>query len=107
MQGGPGLVPIMSNGYVAAENCFPPGGVVPVVALIEGLKGLLIATVFSSFLLPTCVVLFVFSTPSSRRRPSFILNVCAIVLGLTQGTVTAYVTVSTRPRTSLASPVSC
>ncbi|KAM5530900.1 hypothetical protein V8D89_015432 [Ganoderma adspersum] len=83
----------MSN--VAAENCFQPGGlgVVPVVALIPGLKGLLIATVFSSFLLPTAVVLFVFSTPALRRGPSFILNVCAIALGLTQGTVTAYVTV--------------
>ena len=77
------------------------------VALIEGLKGLLIATVFSSFLLPTAVVLFVFSTPSGRRRPSFILNVCAIALGLTQGTVTAYVTVSVYPRPLLASPVSC
>ena len=75
-----------------------PGGldseVVPVAALVPGLKGLLIATVFSSFLVPTAVVLFVFSTPALRRRPSFVLNVCAIAFGLAQGTLTAYVVVS-------------
>ena len=63
-------------------------------AVVLGLKPLLIATVFSSFLLPTGVVLFFFSTPALRRRPSFILNVCAVALGLTQGALTAYVTVS-------------
>lgn len=66
-------------------------------ALMPGLKMLLITTVFSSFLVPSAVVLFVFSTPAIRRRPHFILNVCAIALGLTQGIMFIYVTVSTRP----------
>ncbi|KAM5530043.1 hypothetical protein V8D89_016288, partial [Ganoderma adspersum] len=39
----------------------------------------------SSFLIPTAVVLLVFSTPILRRRPTFVLNVCAIALGLAQG----------------------
>ncbi|KAM5530901.1 hypothetical protein V8D89_015433 [Ganoderma adspersum] len=58
------------------------------------LKFLLISIAFSSFLIPTAVVLrlFVFSTPILRRRPTFILNVCAICFGLTQGTIAAYVT---------------
>ncbi|KAM5531173.1 hypothetical protein V8D89_015143 [Ganoderma adspersum] len=61
-------------------------------AIIPGLKMLLIATVFSSFLVPSAVVLFVFSTPALRRRPHFILNLCAIALGLTQGIMFIYVT---------------
>ncbi|KAI1795244.1 hypothetical protein LXA43DRAFT_882068 [Ganoderma leucocontextum] len=76
-----------------AENLSGGLELVPVVALIPGLKALLIATVFSSFLVPTAIVLFVFSTPVLRRRPSFILNVCAIGFGLCQGTAVAYVAI--------------
>ncbi|PIL26386.1 hypothetical protein GSI_12143 [Ganoderma sinense ZZ0214-1] len=54
---------------------------------------LLIAAVFSSFLVPSAIVLFVFSTPALRRRPHFILNLCAIALGLTQGSIFIYVTI--------------
>ena len=67
---------------------------VPVEAVITGLQYLLLTTVLSSFLIPTAVVLFVFSTPVLRRQPIFILNVCAIGLGLIQGMVYMYVTVS-------------
>ena len=66
-------------------------------AIIPGLRMLLIASVFSSFLVPTSVVLFVFSTPVLRRRPYFILNLCAIALGLTQGIIFIYTTVSGHP----------
>ncbi|PIL26409.1 hypothetical protein GSI_12166 [Ganoderma sinense ZZ0214-1] len=62
-------------------------------ALLTALKFLLISIVFSSFLVPTAIVLFVFSTPLLRRRTSFILNVCAIGFGLTQGSIAAYVTI--------------
>ncbi|PIL26399.1 hypothetical protein GSI_12156 [Ganoderma sinense ZZ0214-1] len=83
----------MSSMFI--PECSPGGPElgVPVATVVLGLKPLLIATVFSSFLLPTGVVLFVFSTPALRRRPSFILNVCAVALGLTQGSLTAYVTI--------------
>ncbi len=67
---------------------------IPVFAIIPDLKILLIATVFSSFLIPAAVVLFVSSTPALRRRLNFILNLCAIALGLTQGIIFIYVTVS-------------
>ena len=67
---------------------------VPVASIIPSLKSLLLATVFSSFLIPTAVVLFFFSTPILRRRPTFVLNVCAIVLGLVQGMLYMYFVVS-------------
>ena len=71
-----------------------PLKLIPVFAIIPGLKMLLIAAIFSSFLVPSAVVLFVFSTPALRRRPHFILNLCAIALGLTEGVMFIYVTVS-------------
>ena len=65
--------------------------------LIPGLKMLLIAAVFSSYLVPSAVVLFVFSTPALRRRLHFILKLCAIALSLTKCVMFIYVTVSKRP----------
>ncbi|KAI1787117.1 hypothetical protein LXA43DRAFT_1098606 [Ganoderma leucocontextum] len=88
-----------------------PGGLklVPVAAVIPCLKMLLISTIFSSSLIPTAVVLFVFSTPALRRRPNFILNLCAIVLGLTQGVIYIYVTINelvlTQPSPTLISVI--
>ena len=79
-----------------------PGGLMlgPVASIIPSLKSLLLATVFSSFLIPTAVVLFFFSTPILRRRPTFVLNVCAIVLGLVQGMLYMYFVVSRYSSTS-------
>ena len=73
-----------------------PGGLesVPVVAIVPSLKILLIVTVFSSFLIPTTIALFVSSTPALRSRPTFILNVCAIAIGLAQGVILIYLQVS-------------
>ncbi|RPD58605.1 hypothetical protein L227DRAFT_612712 [Lentinus tigrinus ALCF2SS1-6] len=54
----------------------------------EGLKLLLIGTVFSSFLVPVVIVLLYFSDTSLRRRPVFILSFLSVFLGMVEGAVT-------------------
>nr|VWP02054.1 Uncharacterized protein [Ganoderma boninense] len=53
----------------------------------ESLKFLVLGTVLSSFLIPTAVMFFFFSTPRLRRQPIFIFNVIAIIFGLVQGVI--------------------
>jgi hypothetical protein len=43
---------------------------------------LLTSTIFGSMLIPLLIILFYFSTPSSRRRPIFILNVLSAMVGI-------------------------
>lgn len=67
-----------------------PPGFVPLPLVREELKWLLLETTYSAFLVPIAVVLFFFSTPQLRRQPVFILNVCAIGLGIAQGITGIY-----------------
>ena len=67
-----------------------PLAVVPLALVQEELKWLLLETIYSAFLVPIAVILFFFSTKQLRRRPTFILNVCAIVLGIAQGIIGIY-----------------
>ena len=69
-----------------ASPLLPPG-LVPLPLVQEELKWLLLETVYSAFLIPIAVVLFFFSTPQLRRRPIFLLNVCALALGIGQGII--------------------
>ncbi len=55
---------------------------------------LLIGTVWSSFLVPIAIALFFFSDARMRRQPIFILNTCAIGLGLAVGAINIYNIVS-------------
>ena len=60
----------------------------------DGLNLLVVGTVFASFLIPTSVALFTFSPFTIWRSPLFILNVLAIILGLTEQGLYIYVIVS-------------
>ena len=71
---------------MASSPSLPPPLISPKV-VEEGLKFLVLGIVLPSFLIPTAIVLFFFSTPRLRRRPAFIFNVIAIVLGLMQGVI--------------------
>ncbi|KAI0742282.1 hypothetical protein C8Q80DRAFT_1108454 [Daedaleopsis nitida] len=59
-------------------------------ALDPALNLLLIGTVWSSFLIPISIALFFFSDARMRRQPIFILNTCAIALGLAVGAINIY-----------------
>ncbi|TBU23757.1 hypothetical protein BD311DRAFT_810462 [Dichomitus squalens] len=74
-----------SNTTAAPATLALPPGLVPLSLVQEELKWLLLETIYSAFLVPIAVVLFFFSTPHLRRQPTFILNVCAIALGIAQG----------------------
>ena len=58
---------------------------------------LLIGTVWSSFLVPIAIALFFFSDSRMRRQPIFILNTCAIALGLAVGAINIHNIVSIEP----------
>ena len=92
----PLLETLYSWNAMSTTTATTPGGLesVPVVVIVPSLKILLIVTVFSSFLIPTTIALFVSSTPALRSRPTFILNVCAIAIGLAQGVILIYLQVS-------------
>ncbi|KAI1795253.1 hypothetical protein LXA43DRAFT_1090903 [Ganoderma leucocontextum] len=64
-----------------------PPGLVPLPLVQEELKWLLLETIYSAFLVPIALVLFFWSTPQLRRRPIFLLNVCALALGIGQGII--------------------
>ena len=81
---------------MSITSAFPPGELesVPVVIIVPALRVLLIVTILSSCLIPTTIALFISSSPASRRRPLFILNLCAIALGLCQGVIICFISVS-------------
>ena len=76
-----------SNSTTDPASFSLPPGLVPPSLVQEELKWLLLETIYSAFLVPIAVVLFFFSTPHLRRQPTFILNVCAIALGIAQGAI--------------------
>ena len=65
---------------------------------------LVVETVFPTLLIPITIGLFVFSTPELRRKPVFILNIVAIILGLILGGVSVYTQVSRIRKSCLSSP---
>ena len=60
----------------------PPPGLNYIAAIKPSLNFILIVAPLGSLLVPTVAVLLFFSTPTSRKRPIFILNLCACLLGL-------------------------
>ncbi|KAM5531181.1 hypothetical protein V8D89_015151 [Ganoderma adspersum] len=61
----------------------------------DGLNLLVVGTIFASFLIPTSVALFTFSPFAIWGTPLFILNVLAIILGLTEQVLYIYVIINT------------
>ncbi|KAJ7586375.1 hypothetical protein C8J56DRAFT_1051748 [Mycena floridula] len=51
---------------------------------------LLPATIFSAMLIPLLIMLFAVSTPQTRRKPIFLLNVTQILLGIATAIFTAH-----------------
>lgn len=55
---------------------------------------ILISVIFSAMLIPLLIMLFVLSTPKTRRTPIFILNVFAVTLGIIVGGLSNHLTVN-------------
>ena len=68
----------------------PPPGLNYIAIIQPSLNFLVIATLFSAMLVPILVALFLFSTPSLRTKPIFILNVISVLFGMVQGTLAIY-----------------
>lgn len=58
----------------------------------------MVSHTFLTLLFPLLIALFFFSTPQSRRRPIFILNVVAIALAITAGVLLDALAVSRTPQ---------
>jgi hypothetical protein len=63
----------------------PPPGTNYIAIIQPSLNSIMIGHTFTVILVPLIFALFYFSTPLSRRRPIFILNVIAIILAFTAG----------------------
>lgn len=84
----------MSN--TTAADAFPPPpppGLNYIAVVQSSLNALMIGTVWSAMLVPLLLTLFVFSTRELRRKPIFLLSVCAILLGLGEGSLNCYMMV--------------
>ncbi|KAH9900667.1 hypothetical protein C8Q73DRAFT_637606 [Cubamyces lactineus] len=79
----------------------PPPGLNYVDSIEPSLNLLLLDTVLSSFLVPIFVILLYFSTPATRWKPVFVMNVISIVLALALAAVNIY----NQSRAILAKPV--
>ncbi|KAF7351321.1 hypothetical protein MSAN_01563600 [Mycena sanguinolenta] len=71
----------------------PPPGLNYIAAIKPSVTLLMIGTVWCSMLIPLLVILFAFSSPSLRRRPLFILNAIAVLIGIVLGIINAYIEV--------------
>ncbi|RPD76870.1 hypothetical protein L226DRAFT_459885 [Lentinus tigrinus ALCF2SS1-7] len=80
----------MSVSTETTELSLPP--VPPAIQslLTSNVNLLVIETVFPTLLVPIAFGLFLFSTPELRKKPVFILNIFAIVLGLLLGSIAIY-----------------
>ncbi|KAG1727129.1 hypothetical protein EDB19DRAFT_1643194 [Suillus lakei] len=63
----------------------PPPGTNYIAIIQPSLNSIMIGHTFTVILIPLIFALFYFSTPLSRRRPIFILNVIAIILAFAAG----------------------
>ncbi|KAI1795281.1 hypothetical protein LXA43DRAFT_939146 [Ganoderma leucocontextum] len=74
----------------AAFLPFPAAALQPIIDGIEGpVNALLLNTIWCSFLIPIIIALLL-SNSRNWKTPVFIMNVCAVVLGLTFGVITIY-----------------
>ncbi|RDX48920.1 hypothetical protein OH76DRAFT_1404109 [Lentinus brumalis] len=80
----------MSTDSAVPELSLPPVPPAIQALLTANVNLLVIETVFPTLLVPIAVGLFLFSTPELRRKPVFILNIIAIVLGLLLGSIAVY-----------------
>ncbi|KAJ7503611.1 hypothetical protein B0H11DRAFT_2222237 [Mycena galericulata] len=76
----------------------PTALVVPIIeAFVGGIREafafLLVSTVFGSILIPLLILLFVLSTPQTRRKPIFILNVFSVGLGIIAAGMNAHLAI--------------
>ena len=69
----------------------------PNAIIHPSLNSIMIGHTFLTLLLPLLIALFYFSTPQSRRRPIFVLNVIAIILAFTAGVMIDAFAVSSVP----------
>ncbi|KAK1235433.1 hypothetical protein PQX77_001346 [Marasmius sp. AFHP31] len=85
---------------MAAAAPLPPAGTNFISAVQKTLIGVLLAQSFTVLLIPLTIALFWFSTPASRKKPIFILNIVAIALALTSGVLLIYrgITIILSPR---------
>ncbi|KAG0697274.1 hypothetical protein DFH29DRAFT_160381 [Suillus ampliporus] len=74
----------------------PPPGTNYIAIIQPSLNSIMIGHTFTVILIPLIIALFYFSTALSRRRPTFILNVVAIILAFTAGIMIDSLAVSTR-----------
>ncbi|KAH0836877.1 hypothetical protein J3R83DRAFT_8672 [Lanmaoa asiatica] len=74
-------------GPISPSAAPPPGPPAPDLNAIihPSLNSIVIGHTFLTLLLPLVIALFYFSTPQSRRRPIFILNVVAIIFAFVGG----------------------
>ncbi|KAG2134198.1 uncharacterized protein EDB93DRAFT_1107395 [Suillus bovinus] len=63
----------------------PPPGTNYIAIIQPSLNSIMIGHTFTVILIPLIIALFYFSTPLSRKRPIFILNVIAIILAFIVG----------------------
>ena len=94
----------MSSTPEIPEPSFPP--IPPAIQklLAANVNLLVVETVFPTLLIPIAIGLFAFSTPELRRKPVFILNIVALILGLILGDVSVYTQVSRIRKSCLSSP---
>ena len=88
-----------SSSAMSSTPDFPLQSLPPIPPSIHKLLAgnvnlLVVETVFPTLLVPITIGLFVFSTPKLRRKPVFILNIVAMVLGLVLGGISIYTQVS-------------
>ncbi|KAF7362931.1 hypothetical protein MVEN_00644100 [Mycena venus] len=60
-----------------------------------GFAFILIPTIFGVLMVPLLILLLVFSTAHTRRRPIFILNVVSVCMGIVSSVLTVHLTIST------------
>ena len=72
----------------------PPPGLNYVAAIEPSLSMLLLDTVLSSILIPILIILFYFSTPTTRWKPIFVMNIMAIALALALAAINMRIQVS-------------
>lgn len=75
-----------SSATTGDPDYIPPGVAVIIGAFAKAIRApinfVLIVTIFAAMLIPILVVLFWFSTPTSRKQPLFVLNVASILMGI-------------------------
>ncbi|KIY44602.1 hypothetical protein FISHEDRAFT_10714, partial [Fistulina hepatica ATCC 64428] len=68
----------------------PPPGLAYIAVVQPSLSFILVGTIFMCLLLPILILLFLFSTPTSRKHPVFLSNVLAISIGIISGILNDY-----------------